>query len=92
MPNKWKNQNEPSEYEKALEEALHDEAFLDERDRLYSETKARMVGHNWRQRGNELVCSSCPVEHGWTIPPEKWPAKMVGIDRNGMPILESVDT
>ena len=41
--------------------------------------------HNWKQYGNQIICDSCPSKHGMFIRTDQI---MVGVDDNGMPILE----
>jgi len=42
--------------------------------------------HEWRQEGPYIVCHSCQLKHAVYIGMEKM---MVGIDKEGMPILEN---
>lgn len=49
--------------------------------------EAQLAGHNWRQRGTELICDSCPFTHATYIPPDK---QLYGIDERGLPMIRSV--
>lgn len=42
--------------------------------------KPNMRGHGWRQRGTEVYCTTCPFEHGFTVPPG---TQLVGVDDTG---------
>lgn len=42
--------------------------------------------HEWRQRGNKIVCISCEFEHGFFV----YGKIMVGV-KDGMPILKDRD-
>lgn len=33
----------------------------------FTEAPKNLTGHDWTQRGNELVCTSCPYAHGFLI-------------------------
>lgn len=57
------------EYKKIREEALK---------------KAKSVKHNWKQKGQWLICDSCPFPHASFIGDKI----LVGIDENGLPILK----
>lgn len=48
---------------------------------------AQLAGHNWRQRGTELICESCPFTHATYIPPDK---QLYGIDERGLPMIRTV--
>lgn len=48
---------------------------------------AQLAGHNWRQRGTELICESCPFTHATYIPPDK---QLYGIDDRGLPMIRNV--
>jgi hypothetical protein len=47
--------------------------------------EAKKKKHEWRQKGNYIYCKSCEFRHGFFIKPNKI---LVGIDKNGMPILK----
>jgi len=49
--------------------------------------EASLAGHNWRQRGTELVCDSCPYGHASYIPPGK---QLYGIDERGLPMIRDI--
>jgi hypothetical protein len=66
------------------DEPLHLE--VDRRD-IKSSIIEGLLGHDWRQRGPYLVCSSCDVAHGLYIGPDQM---LIGFD-NGVPILRSVE-
>lgn len=70
-----KNANLPNFDEKI------DEAY----NRLH-ETAQRNVQHTPRQQGPWIICTSC--EHAHTIMYVKPPGKMVGINKEGLPIIK----
>lgn len=39
-----------------------------EEDRDHALEHQFKATHNWKQRGNFLVCTACPNEHGYPIP------------------------
>jgi hypothetical protein len=49
--------------------------------------EATLAGHNWRQRGTELVCDSCPFTHASYIPPGK---QLYGINDQGLPMIRDI--
>lgn len=60
------------EYQKIREEALE---------------KAKNAKHNWVQKGNEIICTSCEYPHGSYIPHD---VRLVGIDNSGLPVFEKI--
>lgn len=62
-----------------IDEQSIQEAFDKERKRLET------AGHNWRQQGTMISCTSCPLPHGFSVPPGVF---LIGIDENHQPILE----
>lgn len=60
------------EYEKIRQKAL---------------SEAKKAKHNWRQKGNEIICDACVFPHAAILPPNK---RLVGIDEKGFPILEEI--
>jgi len=60
------------------EPPYHDEGQVD----FDLASKIKLTGHDWKQRGNMIVCASCPLRHASYIG-MKW--LLVGIDENGMP-------
>lgn len=54
------------------------------RAKAIEETKKEK--HQWKQKGNVLICEKCKVRHGLYLPPDKI---MIGQDGNGMPILKN---
>lgn len=46
-----------------------------------------LAGHTLVPVGPQLVCKSCPYEHGYFIPPEY---VFRGMDSKGLPILEKL--
>lgn len=69
-------ENEKNEPGEIFAEGVFDENLKD---------KIKLRGHNWKQRGYEIVCESCALHHGVFIGPDKW---LVGIDEKGMPVFE----
>lgn len=51
-------------------------------------TQASLTGHQWRQRGTTVACTSCEMEHGFSVPPDQL---LVGLDNEGMPIFMPID-
>jgi len=56
-----------------------------ERIRNEALDKAKKVIHHWRQKGNQLICNSCPFPHATFIPRDK---RMIGEMADGTPIFE----
>lgn len=64
----------------------------EEVDELLKETEtfhtlsAPTVGkhHNWKQMGQELICSECESSHGFRL---KYGHQMTGIDEFGLPTV-----
>ena len=48
--------------------------------------KALKVKHNWKQRGNVIVCDTCDYEHGFYIPPSQ---RLIEI-KDGQPIFRKL--
>lgn len=46
-----------------------------------------LTGHIWRQRGIELVCTSCTKQHAYYL---GYGVKFFGLDEEGKPILRKV--
>jgi len=61
-----------------------DEATLEEL-RKKAREKAKNTFHNWRQKGNYIVCKSCEFPHRFNIGVDKM---LVGITDEGLPILK----
>lgn len=76
--------------EKAQEDAYHREFDLDKRDADYEDAKSKMRGHNWRQQGRMLYCTSCPSSHGFYPDPKHWVFQLQGTDDNGNPIIKKI--
>jgi hypothetical protein len=49
--------------------------------------KAELAGHQWRQQGSLLICSSCPFSHSTHIGVDK---QLFGIDANGLPMIRDI--
>jgi hypothetical protein len=60
--------------------------LTDAHDALLAASRAN-VHHTWRQRGPELVCTSCPHEHSQWIGMDK---QLTGFDDNG-PVISPVE-
>ena len=65
------------------EEAL---SVLGKRDKPL--TKPGIIGHQWRQQGPYLVCTSCPVKHTVWIGTDR---QLVGFNKKGEPLLRKVE-
>lgn len=63
----------------------HYEVDLDELDRQREAMRQKMQGHNWKQQGQQVSCTSCPFHHSFFIPPGTF---LTGIDDVGNPILK----
>lgn len=48
----------------------------------------KSVRHEWRQRGAQLFCISCPFEHA--TEPRFRDYLLQGTDKNGLPIMKKV--
>lgn len=70
------------------DQPISEEISLDERDQRLADTAERMRGHNLKQRGTYVECTSCPFPHGWAIGPNK---QLVGVTKDGLPILKPID-
>lgn len=46
-----------------------------------------LVGHDWKQKGPDLVCKSCPLDHSVRIGLNK---QLIGIE-NGKPLFKKVE-
>jgi hypothetical protein len=46
--------------------------------------KPELTGHNWRQQGTQLICTSCPFEHASYLEPGY---QLYGIDKQGLPLI-----
>lgn len=68
-------------------EAEHQEVDLDAIDTAREEMRAKMQGHNWRQQGIEVFCTSCPFRHGFYVQPGTF---VKGTDEEGKPILDKM--
>jgi hypothetical protein len=47
--------------------------------------KALKAKHDWRQRGNAIVCIACANEHGFYIKPTQ---RLIRVTKEGEPIIE----
>jgi len=66
------NPNEPEHYE------VSDAELAAAREQM----ARRMTGHNWRQQGTQVYCTSCPFQHGFSVPPGQL---LTGISSEGHP-------
>jgi len=64
----------------------HYELSEEEFQAKLKEAKETMRGHNWRQRGQEIFCTSCPFSHGFFVSPDQ---QLVGIE-NDMPVIKKI--
>lgn len=49
--------------------------------------KALTAVHNWKQRGNRIVCTACEYEHGAMLPPN---VRLIDIKENGSPVFKKL--
>jgi hypothetical protein len=47
--------------------------------------KALKAKHDWRQRGNAIVCIACENEHGFYV---KTTQRLIRVTKEGEPIIE----
>ncbi len=52
---------------------------------LESQVKPSLAGHGWKQRGIEVICTTCPLTHGFYVKPN---LMLTGIDENGEPVFK----
>lgn len=64
----------------------HFEVSEEEFQARLKEARETMRGHNWRQRGIEIFCTSCPFQHGFFVTPNEM---LVGIE-NDMPVIKKI--
>lgn len=64
------------------QEALHIEI---DRSELAPYVKPGLAGHEWRQQGPYLMCSSCPLRHGTYVGTG---VILTGFDEQGLPLLK----
>ena len=50
-------------------------------------SQVKLSGHGWKQRGTQIICTTCPLQHGFYIKPG---LMLTGIDENGEPKFEKV--
>lgn len=78
MPKQYKNQTKNRSARESYE------VTSEEIDQKKTEVKQKMVGHNWRQQGTRVFCTSCPTEHAFSVEPDK-----ILIDvKEGMPVFD----
>ena len=79
-----------SDPKKPLEGEVKDKAWHFEIDKNKLETlpKPGIVGHQWRQKGPYLVCSSCPIKHAVWIGMER---QLIGFNEDGTPLLRRIE-
>jgi hypothetical protein len=46
-----------------------------------------LTNHNYKQRGINVHCDTCPTPHGFYLEPDK---QLTGIDANGYPVIKSI--
>lgn len=50
--------------------------------------QVQLTGHQWIQRGAQILCNSCPFEHASYIPPGY---QLFGTDEGGLPIIKKLE-
>lgn len=70
----------PSQPQKS-EEKKESEFNLDELPQV------QLTGHQWVQRGAQIICNSCPFDHASYIPPGY---QLYGTDKGGLPIIKKL--
>jgi hypothetical protein len=73
-----------------IQEKKNDKKTVEETEEvLFHQPGKPTVGskHNWKQRGQMLVCDSCESSHGIRL---KQGYQMCGVDENGMPTITQV--
>ena len=78
---------EPLPDYKEEQESIGQEKYAVRLEDLESNILPGIAGHNWRQQGPHLVCTSCKVRHAVYIGLTK---RVIQIKSNGDVILESV--
>jgi hypothetical protein len=60
---------------------------VEQLEEIREQARAKAQSHTWKQKGGWLVCTSCEYQHRSYLGLDK---QMVGIDKEGKPILESI--